>query len=56
MKGPIEVVMGLVYGLGVGALFWVLPNIEERSAQNLRFFLLGCAGLLAVFGSQMVSS
>ncbi|XP_070000471.1 sodium/hydrogen exchanger 9B2-like isoform X3 [Penaeus vannamei] len=53
LKGPIEVVMGLVYGLGVGALFWVLPNIEERSAQNLRFFLLGCAGLLAVFGSQM---
>ncbi|XP_047501489.1 sodium/hydrogen exchanger 9B2-like isoform X1 [Penaeus chinensis] len=53
LKGPIEVVMGLVYGLGVGALLWVLPNIEERNAQNLRFFLLACAGLLAVFGSQM---
>ncbi|XP_042856263.1 sodium/hydrogen exchanger 9B2-like isoform X4 [Penaeus japonicus] len=53
LKGPIEVVMGLVYGLGVGALLWVLPNIEERNAHNLRFFLLGSAGLLAVFGSQM---
>ena len=55
MKGPFEVVVGLVYGLVLGALCWVLPVSTEHNALVLRFVVLLSAGVVSLFGSPLVS-
>ncbi|KAG7156541.1 sodium/hydrogen exchanger 9B2-like [Homarus americanus] len=54
LKGPFEVLVGLLFGLIFGVLCWVLPNRKEQEAQVMRFAIILSAGLLSVFGSQMV--
>ncbi|KAK2572720.1 Sodium/hydrogen exchanger 9B2 [Acropora cervicornis] len=50
-RGPIELLMGVVFGSLVGLLCWFLPNKMEADRSRNRFvILLGCA-LLSVFGS-----
>ncbi|MCL4129876.1 UNVERIFIED_CONTAM: hypothetical protein GTU68_064674 [Idotea baltica] len=52
MKGPLEFGMGILYGIIVGVILWLLPNKRTENAILYRFFLLLGAGLLAVFGSK----
>ena len=54
LTGPLEVVMGLGYGMVVGVLLWFLPGLTNSRLSLLRLLLLTCAGLLALFGSQKV--
>lgn len=54
LKGPFEVVVGLLYGALVGALCWVLPESSHKVAHVLRLAMVVFAGLFALFGSQMV--
>ncbi|XP_022779833.1 sodium/hydrogen exchanger 9B2-like isoform X2 [Stylophora pistillata] len=52
-RGPIELLMGAVFGSLVGILCWFLPNKSEKDRSHNRFvILLGCA-MLSVFGSNM---
>lgn len=54
LKGPFEVVVGLLYGALVGALCWVLPESSHKVAHVLRLAMVFFAGLFALFASQMV--
>lgn len=54
LKGPFEVVVGVLYGLVLGALSWVLPVPREHNTDVVRFSLLLAAGVVSLFGSQMV--
>lgn len=54
LKGPFEVVVGVLYGLVLGALSWVLPVPSENNTDVLRFSLLLAAGVVSLFGSQMI--
>lgn len=54
LKGPFEVVIGVLYGLVLGALSWVLPVPGEDNKDVLRFVLLLTGGVVSLFGSQMV--
>ncbi|KAF2354193.1 Cation/H+ exchanger [Trinorchestia longiramus] len=54
MHGPIEVLMGLSYGVGMGLLCWVLPNKHHQDCSLLQFAMLFTAGLFALFGSQRI--
>ena len=54
LSGPLEVVIGLSYGLVVGVLLWFLPGAANSRLSLLRLLLLTCAGLMALFGSQKV--
>ncbi|XP_068744939.1 sodium/hydrogen exchanger 9B2-like isoform X3 [Montipora capricornis] len=50
-RGPIELLMGVVFGSLVGMLCWWFPNkVEPDRSRNRFVILLGCA-LLSVFGS-----
>ncbi|KAL9984446.1 hypothetical protein ACROYT_G006738 [Oculina patagonica] len=52
-RGPIELLMGIVFGTLVGVLCWFLPNKTEQDRSRNRFvILLGCA-MLSVFGSNV---
>ncbi|CAL4065695.1 unnamed protein product, partial [Meganyctiphanes norvegica] len=54
LKGPVEVVIGIIFGGIMGTLAWVLPNRSFEDKDRLRFYyLIGC-GLVAIFGSEMV--
>ncbi|KAK3869187.1 hypothetical protein Pcinc_025491 [Petrolisthes cinctipes] len=54
LKGPFEVVVGLLYGAVVGALCWVLPESSHNAADVLRLAMVFFAGLFSLFGSQIV--
>lgn len=54
LKGPFEVVVGVLYGLVLGALSWVLPVPSENNKDLLRFVLLLTGGVVSLFGSQLV--
>ncbi|XP_043228018.1 sodium/hydrogen exchanger 9B2-like isoform X2 [Amphibalanus amphitrite] len=54
LSGPLEVVMGLGYGVVGGVLLWYLPGASNSRLALLRLLLLTCTGLLALFGSQKV--
>lgn len=55
LKGPFEVLVGLLYGFLLGVISWVLPVPKEHNTDVLRFILLLTAGVVSLFGSQMVS-
>ena len=55
LKGPFEVVVGLIYGVVLGMLCWVLPVPSQHNAPVLRFVVLLAAGVLSLFGSPLVS-
>lgn len=52
LRGPLELVIGLVYGLLGGIFLWYIP---QKTATSLRAVFLVSGGLLAVFGSDLAS-
>lgn len=51
IKGPLEAVVGIVYGTVTGVIVWYLPNMASRHVVLYRTFLLFGFGLMATFGS-----
>ncbi|KAK8395971.1 hypothetical protein O3P69_005218 [Scylla paramamosain] len=54
LKGPFEVVVGLIYGVVLGVLCWVLPVPSQHNAPLLRFVVLLTAGVVSLFGSPLI--
>lgn len=59
LQGPIEVAIGIGFGILVGVLFWFVPEVCNLQKTNYtkeydlhRFVFLFLAGLFALFGSQ----
>ncbi|OQV23204.1 Mitochondrial sodium/hydrogen exchanger 9B2 [Hypsibius exemplaris] len=50
LQAPIEIVIGVSYGLATGVLFWFFPHNGHPSKSAYRFIILLGAGLTAVFG------
>lgn len=50
-KGPLELVIGLLYGVVGGVILWYIPNHNQQV--QLRSVFLVCGGLLSVFGSDL---
>ncbi|CAK9301033.1 unnamed protein product [Gordionus sp. m RMFG-2023] len=57
LHGPLEVLIGLLYGFGVGVLFWYIPSYElsEPFKSRFRYSLLASAGVFAVFGGKLAT-
>ncbi|XP_060581305.1 sodium/hydrogen exchanger 9B2-like [Ruditapes philippinarum] len=51
VKGPLEAISGVVYGIVGGILIWYIPNRASRHVVLYRSFLLFGLGLMATFGS-----
>ncbi|XP_069123736.1 sodium/hydrogen exchanger 9B2-like [Argopecten irradians] len=54
VKGPLEALLGIVYGIIVGVIMWYLPSKDTKNASLYRSLLLLGAGMLATFGSSIV--
>ncbi|KAG1663790.1 Sodium/hydrogen exchanger 9B2 [Nymphon striatum] len=54
-KGPIEVLIGLAYGIFLGVTLWVIPYRSKENKYIYRFLLLSTGGTVAVFGSRIAS-
>nr|XP_054773886.1 sodium/hydrogen exchanger 9B2-like [Lytechinus pictus] len=54
-QGPLEVVIGVCFGVFAGVLLWFIPGKDMKTLTNLRFVFLFCGGLFAVFGSTAAS-
>ncbi|OQV21679.1 Mitochondrial sodium/hydrogen exchanger 9B2 [Hypsibius exemplaris] len=52
LQGPLEMLMGLTYGIFIGFIFWYLPHRRHDDLSTLRFLFLLCGGLVGVFGSK----
>ncbi|XP_055334940.1 sodium/hydrogen exchanger 9B2-like isoform X2 [Paramacrobiotus metropolitanus] len=52
IQGPLELAMGLTYGICVGLLLWYIADRNHIDLSIYRFLLLLSAGLIAVFGSK----
>jgi len=50
-QGPVDVLIGLVYGVVFGLISLYLPNRKEHGAGTTRFTMLLVGGCVAVFGS-----
>ncbi|XP_054710122.1 sodium/hydrogen exchanger 9B2-like isoform X2 [Uloborus diversus] len=53
-KGPLEVLVGLVYGIVLGLISWYLPNPEEKNKNVFRFMILCFGAMFILFGSAAV--
>ncbi|XP_064601506.1 sodium/hydrogen exchanger 9B2-like [Liolophura sinensis] len=53
-KGPLEALLGVVYGIVLGVIAWYIPHKEQKDFHLFRFIVLLLGGLLATFGSQIV--
>ncbi|XP_025095637.1 sodium/hydrogen exchanger 9B2-like isoform X1 [Pomacea canaliculata] len=53
-KGPLEAVIGIVYGMLGGIILWYIPQKKSRHLLLFRSAMLLGGGMLAVFGSKMV--
>ncbi|XP_067937026.1 sodium/hydrogen exchanger 9B2-like [Watersipora subatra] len=51
VKGPLEALGGVIYGVIVGVITWYLPPSTHKNLDVTRSFLLLCGGLFALFGS-----
>ncbi|KAK3860198.1 hypothetical protein Pcinc_017629 [Petrolisthes cinctipes] len=54
-KGPVEIVLGLLYGLVFGVLCWYLPHKKKKYRPIYKFIIMFVLGSLAMFGSQKVN-
>ncbi|KDR23967.1 Mitochondrial sodium/hydrogen exchanger NHA2 [Zootermopsis nevadensis] len=54
VHGPIEVVIGLSFGIGWGILLMFIPHKDDVWVVRERAFLIGGGGLFAVLGSSLV--
>ncbi|ELU16618.1 hypothetical protein CAPTEDRAFT_34319, partial [Capitella teleta] len=50
-KGPLEAVLGIVYGFLLGFLGWYFPHSQHGSRNLFRFLFLFAAGLFSIFVS-----
>ncbi|XP_030835875.1 sodium/hydrogen exchanger 9B2 [Strongylocentrotus purpuratus] len=55
LQGPLEVLIGVCFGVVAGALLWFIPSKDLKTLTQLRFLFLFCGGLFAVFGSTAAS-
>ncbi|KAG8183784.1 hypothetical protein JTE90_001680 [Oedothorax gibbosus] len=53
-RGPIEVIVGIIYGIALGIFLWYIPHPEERKTSVFRFLLLLLGGMFCLFGSQQI--
>ncbi|GBM29940.1 hypothetical protein AVEN_30075-1, partial [Araneus ventricosus] len=51
-KGPLEMLVGIVYGVLLGVIAWYIPNPDEKSKSVFRFLILCLGGTFVLFGSQ----
>ncbi|XP_055877524.1 sodium/hydrogen exchanger 9B2-like isoform X2 [Biomphalaria glabrata] len=54
IKGPLEAVVGVSYGVVVGLLLWYIPQRHSKNLVLFRSALLIGAALLAIFGSKIL--
>lgn len=54
LQGPLEVVMGLSFGISWGLVAVYIPHKSESWMIAGRVFMVGAGGLFAVFGSQLL--
>ncbi|XP_071492549.1 sodium/hydrogen exchanger 9B2-like [Diadema antillarum] len=50
-QGPLEVIIGISFGVLGGLLLWYIPSKDFKTLTSLRFVFLLSGGLFAVFGS-----
>ncbi|XP_015927329.1 sodium/hydrogen exchanger 9B2 [Parasteatoda tepidariorum] len=55
-QGPVEMLIGIAYGIIVGMILWIIPNSEENSKSIFRFLLLTLASTCIFFGSQKLKA
>ncbi|XP_050417682.1 sodium/hydrogen exchanger 9B2 [Patella vulgata] len=48
--GPLELVIGVAFGVFAGLLFWFIPNKNSKNLLMYRFIMVTAFGLLATFG------
>ncbi|ESP00109.1 hypothetical protein LOTGIDRAFT_186688 [Lottia gigantea] len=48
--GPLELLIGVVFGVGVGVFLWFIPNKNSKNLLMYRFIMIIALGLLATFG------
>jgi NhaP-type Na+/H+ or K+/H+ antiporter len=54
LHGPIEVAIGLSFGIGWGILAQWIPNQHHRNMVFFRFLILFSGGLIALFGAHLI--
>merc|ERR1719393_627507 len=54
LHGPIEVLIGLVFGVFWGVLAQWIPNKEHRHVEFFRWLVLLGGGLIALFGAHLI--
>ncbi|XP_069698459.1 sodium/hydrogen exchanger 9B2-like [Periplaneta americana] len=55
VHGPIEVAIGLSFGIGWGILLIFIPHKDDKWVVGVRTFLIGGGGLFAVLGSSLAN-
>ncbi|GBN62257.1 hypothetical protein AVEN_3796-1 [Araneus ventricosus] len=51
-KGPLEMLVGIIYGVLLGVIAWYIPYPDEKSKSVFRFLILCLGGTFVLFGSQ----
>ncbi|XP_042203390.1 sodium/hydrogen exchanger 9B2-like [Homarus americanus] len=54
LKGPVEILAGIMYGIGFGLLCWFLPYKEKERRATYKFIIIFGLGALGMFGSHKV--
>ncbi|XP_071552701.1 sodium/hydrogen exchanger 9B2-like isoform X2 [Panulirus ornatus] len=54
LKGPVEILVGIVYGIVFGILCWFLPHKEKENRATYKFIVIFSLGALGMFGSHKV--
>ena len=54
LHGPIEVLLGLSFGIVWGLLAQWLPNKDHENVGFFRWLILFCGGLIALYGAHLI--
>ena len=54
MHGPIEVLIGVGFGVGWGLLAQYIPDKDHKNVGFFRWLILLGGGLIALFGAPMI--
>ncbi|KAK6172297.1 hypothetical protein SNE40_015987 [Patella caerulea] len=52
--GPLEIVLGILFGVVVGVINWYIPNKNSKNLLMYRLILILSLGMLATFGFRVV--
>uniref|UniRef100_A0A1I8HXR4 Na_H_Exchanger domain-containing protein n=1 Tax=Macrostomum lignano TaxID=282301 RepID=A0A1I8HXR4_9PLAT len=52
LRGPRDAVVGILYGLGLGALLWYIPHRGHKRPVMFRFIFLVGGGVIALLGCE----